>query len=94
MDKEQLRKLGNNIMLDFSEEELQLLADDFDVYLKQVELINKIDTDNVEPMVYCLDQETTFLREDVVDHQITQEEALLNSKNKKEGFIEIPKVIG
>ena len=52
-----------------------------------------MDTEGVEPMVYPFEAPTHFLREDVVDHVLTQEEALKNAPNKKNGFFVTKKVV-
>ena len=44
-------------------------------------------------MVYPLDVETKYLREDKEDHKISQEDALANVKKTKQGHILVPKVV-
>jgi len=56
-------------------------------------LLDTIDTSQTEEMIYPLDVETSFLREDVVTHVISQEEAVANVKKKVEGHFVLPKVV-
>ncbi len=90
---EYFKKLANQIMFDLSEEEIAELQDDFKTLLKQMELLEKIDTDNVQEMVYPFEEETHYLRDDVVSKQITQEEALSNAPKTQDGQIVVPKVV-
>ena len=91
--KEYFKKLANQIMFDLSDEEVSELQEDFKTLTKQMELLDKIDTENVEPMVYPFEEATSYMREDVVTNQITQEEALLNAPKKQDGQIVVPKVV-
>ena len=61
--------------------------------LQQIELLDGIDTEGVEEMIYPFEAETTFLREDSVDNVISQEAALLNVKSAKAGHVHVPKVV-
>ncbi len=91
--KEYFKKLANQIMFDLSDEEVSELQEDFKTLTKQMELLNCISTENVEPMVYPFEEETHFLREDVVSNQITQEEVLRNAPKVADGQIVVPKVV-
>ena len=90
---EYFKKLANQIMFDLSNEEIQELQDDFKTLLKQMELLDKIKTDDVKEMIYPFEEETTYLRDDVVTKQISQEEALLNAPKHIAGQIVVPKVV-
>lgn len=90
---EYFKKLANQIMFDLSDGEIAELQEDFKTLLKQMELLEKIDTENVQEMVYPFEEETNYLRDDVVSNQITQEEALLNAPKTQDGQIVVPKVV-
>ena len=85
--------LANQLNFDLSDEEIELLKKDFKKKKKEVELFDKIDTEGVEPMVYPFETPTTFLREDVVDEVLSQEEALANVKDVRMGHVHVPKVV-
>lgn len=91
--KEYFKQLANQIMFDLSDDEIVDLQADFKTLLKQMELLEKIDTENVKEMVYPFEEETSYLRDDVVTNQITQEEALCNAPQKQSGQIVVPKVV-
>ncbi len=93
MDKEYFKKLAHQLMFDVSDEEIKELQEEFVILQKQIALLEKIDTEGVEPMVYPFEAETTFMREDEVSHVITREEALSNVKSVMAGHVHVPKVV-
>lgn len=90
---EMLRKLANQVMFDLSDSECEELKEEFEIYLQQIDLLNKIDTEGVEEMVYPFDMPTSFIRDDVQEHTISQEEAMKNVPNKSENYVIVPKVV-
>ncbi len=92
-DKAYFQKLAGGIMLNVNDEEVADLQQEFAVLTKQIQLFDKVDTEGVEPMVYPFEEETTFIREDVVDHVLSQEDALKNAKSVRAGHVHVPKVV-
>lgn len=92
--KEYFKKLANQIMLDLNDEEAASLQSDFEVLLQQMELLNKIDTTDVDEMIYPFETPTAYLRDDEVSNVLSQEDALKNAPEVKEGQIIVPKVVG
>ncbi len=92
-DKAYFKNLANQCMFEFKEEELDKVGSAFEILEKQMKLIDEVDTTGVEPMIYPFEIETSFLREDVVDHVISQEEAMMNVAKVKEGHVVVPKVV-
>ncbi|MBR2825719.1 MAG: Asp-tRNA(Asn)/Glu-tRNA(Gln) amidotransferase subunit GatC [Solobacterium sp.] len=93
MNKEYFKKLAKQLMFELSDEESEDIVKEFETLNKQLALLEKVNTDGVEPMVYPFEDETTFLREDEVTHVISQEDALANVKDKIEGHFILPKVV-
>ncbi|MDE6195751.1 MAG: Asp-tRNA(Asn)/Glu-tRNA(Gln) amidotransferase subunit GatC [Erysipelotrichaceae bacterium] len=93
LDKEYIKKLAHQIMIDVNDQEIEELQTDFAHLLSQMQLLQEVDTTGVEPMVYPFEQEVCYLREDHVDHCITQEEALKNVKEVCLGHVKLPKVV-
>ena len=87
------KQLANQIRFDLSDEEALDIAFEFEVLIKQMELLDKIDTNQVKPMVYPFEEPTTFMREDVVTEVLSQEEALMNAPQAKNGFFVTKKVV-
>lgn len=93
ISKKQVYKLAQQLMLRLSEEEADNIIAEFDTLLKQLDLLNQIDTSNVDEMIYPFDEPTDFFREDIVDHVLTIEEVLYNAPVEEEGYFVIPKVV-
>jgi len=85
--------LAKQLRFELSDEEAIDISNEFEVLIHQMNLLDKIDTSKCEPMVYPFEEETSFMREDVVEQVFTQEEALLNAPQKKNGFFVTRKVV-
>lgn len=92
-DKAFFEKLASGIMLNVNDEEIADLKAEFEILRRQVQLFERVDTEGVEPMVYPFEEETTFLREDVADHILSQQDALANAKSVRAGHVHVPKVV-
>lgn len=92
-DAAYFKKLAKQLMFELSDEEANDIVNEFDVLNSQMELLNAIDTDGVEPMVYPFEDETVYLRKDEVNHTLSQEDALANVDKKLEGHFMLPKVV-
>ena len=67
LTKEKLEVLANRLMFEMKEEEYNTLLDEFDIILKQMDYIDKIeDIDSVSPMTFPFDLnlDDSYLRED------------------------------
>lgn len=87
------KKLANQLMFDLSDDEALDIQNEFETLQEQLHLLESIDTEGVEPMVYPFEDETVYLREDEVTHVISQEDAIVNAKNATEGHFRVPKVV-
>lgn len=93
--KEVLIEASHKLLFDMSDEELERLLNDFNVILEQIDVISQIDgLDDVEPMIFPYPVYSEYLREDIVEEPLSQDEALRNAGEKENGMIKIPKVVG
>ena len=92
-DRAYFKKLAHQLMFDLSDEEADSIVEEFSSLEKQMSLLEAIDTEGVEEMIYPFEDETTFLRDDVESNVITQEEAVANVTKKIEGHFVLPKVV-
>ena len=92
-DPNYFKKLALQLRFELSDDEAKAIADEFGVLIAQMDLLNQIDTNGVEPMVYPFEEETSFLREDEVAKVLSQEEALSNAPKAKNGFFVTKKVV-
>lgn len=92
-DRAYFKKLAHQLMFDLSDEEADSIVEEFTSLEKQMSLLEAIDTENVEEMIYPFEEETTFLRDDVVTNVISQDDAVANVTKKIEGHFILPKVV-
>lgn len=92
-NKEFFKKIANQLMFDLSDEEVEKMQEDFSDLLKQLALLEEVDTDGIEPMIHPFEEETKYAREDKITHVISQAEALKNAKRVEKGMILVPKVV-
>lgn len=92
-DAAYFKKLANKLMFNLNDQEAQELVEEFETLTKQLELLEAIDTTGVEEMIYPFEEETSFIREDVVSNVISQKEVLENAPKSKQGHFVVPKVV-
>jgi len=94
VDKEIVVKVAKLAKLKFSDEEQEKLANDMSRMTDYFELLNRIDTEGVEPLIY-LSEEIEITREDIVDEQtsFSQQQALKNAPLADSDYFKVPKVI-
>ena len=88
-----VKELADELNFTLSEQEVQEISEEFNVLMEQIALLNEVDTQDVEPMVYPFEVPTAYYREDVVSHTLPVEKALENVPTKKDGYVIVPKVI-
>lgn len=92
-DKAYFETLAHDIMFDVNEDEVKELQAEFKTLLEQIDVLDEINTEDVEPMVYPFEADTTYLREDVVENVVSQEVALSNAASVRAGHVHVPKVV-
>ena len=84
--KEKVLKLADLLMIGLTEEETNMVFDEFEIIDKNI--------NDIEPMTHAIDNFDYVLREDVADESITKDELLQNSDNNDGDNVVIPKVVG
>ena len=93
--KEVVDDLANKLLIGLTEEENQMVLDEFEVIDKTINIINEIDgIENVEPMTHTLDDFEFELRDDVVEESVSIDDLLSNCDVHSAREIEVPKVVG
>ena len=94
IEKELLEKYAEKLMFRMSEEEYNTLQNEFDIILKQMDLIGNIDGINeVEPMIFPFVTYEAELREDVIEDSLSVDEVLSNTKHQVRDQLKVPKVV-
>lgn len=85
--------LASLCRLSFEGEEKEKMRQDLEKILDMCESLSEVDTDGVEPLIY-MSEFSNVLREDIVEQELTKEQALKNAPKKDSDFFRVPKVIG
>lgn len=92
---EELKDLANRLKFDMSEEEYQTLQKEFEIILKQMDLIGQIENvDTIEPMTFPYQVTASWIREDEEKEGLELEELMSNIKDRMGNFVKVPKVVG
>lgn len=92
--KEMVNDYADKLLIGLTEEENQMVLDEFEIIDKNIDLINKIPgIEKVEPMTHCLDDFECELREDIEEESIPIEELLQNCDDRTDREVLVPKVV-
>lgn len=90
--KDNVKHVANLARLAITDEEAEKFTKQLSKIIDYAELLNELDTDDIEPTTHVLDYENV-LRKDEPKQWITQEEALKNAPDKKDGQFRVPSVM-
>lgn len=93
MEISEVKKLAEMLMFKLSDEEAHEIIEEFKTFDRQLALLDKIDTEAVEEMIFPFDVKTSFLRDDEADHILSQDDVLKNVAKTKQGHVVVPKVV-
>jgi len=89
---DEAKKLAKLSRLEFSQEELQKFTSEFDSILNYVDLINKVNTQNVDLKEKAIDAEED-LRTDVIIKSLSQDEIIANAPLSEDGAFVVPTTV-
>lgn len=92
IDKETVEKVAHLARLELAEDEKEKMIADMNKILGFMNKLNEIDTSGIEPLVYMTNEINT-VREDVIKHEVTHEEALSNAPKHDKDYFLVAKVI-
>ena len=92
IDSETVDKIAHLARLELADTEKQEMIGDMNKILGFMDKLNEIDTSGIEPLVYMTNEINT-VREDVIKHEVTHEEALLNAPKHDKDYFLVAKVI-
>jgi aspartyl-tRNA(Asn)/glutamyl-tRNA(Gln) amidotransferase subunit C len=93
LTKEQVKKIAQLANLELTEPEVeQFTAQLEEVIDYNVEKLNLVDTEKVEPLLNVSGQ-VNYLREDIPEPSLTQDEAIKNAKKTHNGFFEVDQIL-
>lgn len=95
IDKALLIDASTRLMFVMTDQQYDVLINEFDVLLQQMALIGKINgVDGLTPMTFPFSFKSQGLRQDEIGPTLTQQEATRNAHHVREGQIKLPKVVG
>ena len=92
MNKESLKPLENLNKVQLTEDEVTKVLDFFEMQSKELEVLNAIDTENVERMVHVMPLENV-LREDVKIKKFTRDELQEDAPESYDGYWQVPRLV-
>lgn len=92
--KELVNICAEEILIELTEEENNMVIDEFNVINKKCDIFNEmLNIDEIQPMTHCLDEFIVELREDEVEESVPIDDLLKNSDETTYREIELPKVV-
>ena len=91
VDKKLILHVAENARLNLSEKEIEEFVPQLQEILDSFEKLDSIDVSGEKPSFQPIPLENV-MRKDEVEKCLTQEQALKNTKNKKDGYFMGPKV--
>jgi len=92
IDESLVRRLAQLARLELSDQEIIQFTTQLSAIMDYIEKLNELNTDNVEPLVYCLPICNVF-RADEVLPSLTQEQTLANAPDAENGYFKVPKIL-
>ncbi|MGP4060631.1 Asp-tRNA(Asn)/Glu-tRNA(Gln) amidotransferase subunit GatC [Halobacillus sp. H74] len=92
ISKDEVKHVANLARLAITEEEAKTFTKQLDDIITYAEQLNELDTTGVEPTTHVLDLKNV-MRKDEPKKWITQEDALKNAPDQKDGQFKVPSVL-
>ena len=92
MTKEEVIEVAHLARLAITDEEAEHFADQLEAITNAMELLNELDTENVEPTTHVL-QMVNVLREDKSIPGLDRELVLKNVKEHENGQVKVPTIL-
>ncbi|MGO1060833.1 Asp-tRNA(Asn)/Glu-tRNA(Gln) amidotransferase subunit GatC [Planococcus sp. FY231025] len=92
MTKEEVIEVAHLARLAITDEEAEHFAEQLEAITNAMELLNELDTENVEPMTHVLPM-VNVLREDKAVPGLDRELVLKNVKEHEAGQIKVPTIL-
>lgn len=92
IDNTLINRLAELSKLEFDDTAKVKIEKDLQNILNLVEKLNEVDVTGIEPLIYLTD-EKNILREDIVQGEVSKEEALSNAPLADSDYFKVPKVI-
>jgi len=92
ISKDDVKQLAAVSQIAMTDEEAEKYVPDMQSILQFASMLQELNTDDVEPTIHIL-YETNVLRQDKPEYSLTQEEALKNAPEAKDGYFKVPSIL-
>lgn len=92
INKDEIIHIAKLAMLNLSDKEIDSYTKNMQEILNYAEIINKIDTSNIDETIGVAEQKNIFRKDEIVEFK-TRDDLLQNAPSQDEGMFQIPKVI-
>ncbi|MCF3944934.1 Asp-tRNA(Asn)/Glu-tRNA(Gln) amidotransferase subunit GatC [Oceanobacillus alkalisoli] len=93
ISKERVMHVADLARLHITDEEAEKLAEELQSIIKHAEQLTELDTTNVEPTTHVIHLENVMRKDEPRTDWITQEEALKNAPDHKDGQFRVPSIL-
>lgn len=90
--KEDVEKVAVLSRLTIDEKQMPEYLSQFNDFLNYVDVLQKVDTENVEPLAHVLPMQNVF-REDKIKPSLDRKLALSNAPEQEDGYFKVPRII-
>ena len=92
IDLKTVKHISKLARISLNDQKAKKLASDLNSIFEFIEKLNKLNTDNIEPLT-SIAETTLKLRNDEIKSKNIREQILKNSPNKNKDFFVVPKVV-
>ena len=92
IDSKMVEYVAELAKLHLNDEEKELMAADLSKVLEYMDVLNSLDTSDVEPVTHVFGVENVF-REDIVQASYDREEILKNALESADGCFKVPQTV-
>lgn len=93
LSREDVRHVASLARLGMDDTELGEMQEKLSSILEHIEVLNELDTASISPTAQVIEM-TNVWREDVVGESFTQQEALKNAADSRNGFFAVSAIMG
>lgn len=93
LTREEVLKIAKLAKLELNEEKIKKYQHQLNDILSYIDILNEVDTSQVEPLVF-MNEEVNNFREEEEKDSISIEKVLMNVPEAAESAIVVPKVLG
>jgi len=93
INKDEVMNIADIAKLALTDEEAEDMTEHLHNFMKFVDKLNELNTDDVLPTTHIFPEQTAILRKDEAKQSITQEEALKNAPEHKDGHFKVPAIL-